>query len=190
MDDINELMRVMNAMKKVGMIAIRLWVGIKLILIFQSNYFTLIIMTEHMNQEVDLNKDGVIDYSEFLTLVKVLLWISLSFKYISTKYYFQGRHLGLGSKRRKAFRQLLKVVAPLTSQNHAIFNTVEQIVKYLHKSFWILHQGSVPFPVFSCYFQDIFHRQETVEFLVPYKYTYQNQYSCSPPPLFMLLVRI
>lgn len=71
-------------------------------------------------QEVDLNDDGVIDYSEFLTLVK-------------------GRHLGLGSKRRKAFRQLLK---------------------------------------------------ETVEFLVPYKYTYQNQYSCSPPPLFMLMVSL
>merc|ERR1711874_612836 len=71
-------------------------------------------------REVDLNNDGVIDYNEFLTLVK-------------------GRHLGLGSKRRKAFRQLLK---------------------------------------------------ETVEFLVPYKYTYQNQYSCSPPPLFMLLVSL
>ena len=54
-------------------------------------------------REVDLNNDGVIDYHEFLTLVK-------------------GRHLGLGSKRRKAFRLLLK---------------------------------------------------ETVEFLVPYKYTYQ-----------------
>ena len=54
-------------------------------------------------REVDLNNDGVIDYQEFLTLVK-------------------GRHLGLGSKRRKAFRLLLK---------------------------------------------------ETVEFLVPYKYTYQ-----------------
>ena len=52
---------------------------------------------------MDINKDGVIDYQEFLTLVK-------------------GRHLGLGSKRRKAFRLLLK---------------------------------------------------ETVEFLVPYKYTYQ-----------------
>ena len=34
-------------------------------------------------REVDLNNDGVIDYQEFLTLVK-------------------GRHLGLGSKRRKA----------------------------------------------------------------------------------------
>lgn len=71
-------------------------------------------------QEVDLNNDGVIDYSEFLTLVK-------------------GRHLGLGTRRRRAFRQLLK---------------------------------------------------ETVEFLVPYKYTYQNQYSCSPPRLFMLLVSL
>ena len=58
-------------------------------------------------REVDLNNDGVIDYQEFLTLVK-------------------GRHLGLGSKRRKAFRLLLK---------------------------------------------------ETVEFLVPYKYTYQASIS-------------
>ena len=70
--------------------------------------------------QVDLNKDGVIDYHEFITLVK-------------------GKHLGLGSKRRKAFRQLLK---------------------------------------------------ETVDFLVPYKYTYQNQYSCLPPPLFMLSVSL
>ena len=62
----------------------------------------------------------MIDYHEFITLVK-------------------GKHLGLGSKRRKAFRQLLK---------------------------------------------------ETVEFLVPYKYTYQNQYSCLPPPLFMLSVSL
>ena len=30
-------------------------------------------------QEVDLNDDGVIDYSEFLTLVKV--WLPISFKY-------------------------------------------------------------------------------------------------------------
>ena len=30
-------------------------------------------------QEVDLNDDGVIDYSEFLTLVKV--WLPLSFTY-------------------------------------------------------------------------------------------------------------
>ena len=69
---------------------------------------------------MDLNKDGVIDYHEFITLVK-------------------GKHLGLGPKRRKAFRQLLK---------------------------------------------------ETVDFLVPYKYTYQNQYSCLPPPLFMLSVSL
>ena len=27
---------------------------------------------------------------------------------------------------------------------------------------------------------------QTVEFIVPYKYQYQNQYSCFPPPLFML----
>ena len=72
------------------------------------------------NIKVDLNNDGVIDYNEFLTLVK-------------------GKYLGLGSKRRKAFRQLLR---------------------------------------------------ETVDFLVPYKYTYQNQYSCLPPPLFMLTVSL
>ena len=70
--------------------------------------------------QVDLNNDGVIDYNEFLTLVK-------------------GKYLGLGSKRRKAFRQLLR---------------------------------------------------ETVDFLVPYKYTYQNQYSCLPPPLFMLTLSL
>ncbi len=28
--------------------------------------------------------------------------------------------------------------------------------------------------------------KQTVEFIVPYKYQYQNQYSCFPPPLFML----
>lgn len=71
-------------------------------------------------EEVDLNKDGVIDYNEFITLVK-------------------GKHLGLGSKRRKAFRQLLR---------------------------------------------------ETIDLLVPYKYTYQNEYSCLPPPLFMITVSL
>ena len=30
--------------------------------------------------------------------------------------------------------------------------------------------------------------KQTVEFIVPYKYSYQNQYSCSPPPLFLLTV--
>ena len=77
-------------------------------------------LKDRIIKEVDLNKDGVIDYSEFLTLVK-------------------GKNLGLGQKRRRAFRQLLK---------------------------------------------------ETVEFLVPYKYTYQNQYSCSPPPVFMLVISL
>jgi hypothetical protein len=28
--------------------------------------------------------------------------------------------------------------------------------------------------------------KQTVEFIVPYKYQYQNQYSCYPPPMFML----
>ena len=37
-------------------------------------------------QEVDLNDDGVIDYSEFLTLVKV--WLPISFKYYFG-YHFQ-----------------------------------------------------------------------------------------------------
>lgn len=32
--------------------------------------------------------------------------------------------------------------------------------------------------------------KQTVEFIVPYKYSYQNQYSCSPPPVFMLLVSL
>jgi len=77
-------------------------------------------LKDRIIQEVDVNKDGVIDYGEFLNLVR-------------------GRNLGLGSRRRKAFRQLLK---------------------------------------------------ETVEFLVPYKYTYQNHYSCSPPPLCMAVISI
>ena len=77
-------------------------------------------LKDRIIKEVDLNNDGVIDYNEFLTLVK-------------------GKNLGLGQKRRRAFRQLLK---------------------------------------------------ETVEFLVPYKYTYQNQYSCSPPPVFMLIISL
>ena len=32
--------------------------------------------------------------------------------------------------------------------------------------------------------------KQTVEFIVPYKYSYQNQYSCSPPPLFMLCLSL
>ena len=31
---------------------------------------------------------------------------------------------------------------------------------------------------------------QTVEFIVPYKYQYQNQYSCFPPPLFMLTLSL
>ena len=61
----------------------------------------------------------------------------------------------------------------------------------MYKSFWISFklQGTA----ISCVelpFKNHLPLQETVEFLVPYKYTYQNQYSCSPPPLFMLLVRM
>ena len=69
---------------------------------------------------VDRNQDGVIDYEEFLDLVK-------------------GKKFGFGRKRRRAFRELLK---------------------------------------------------ETIEFIVPYKYSYQNQYSCSPPPLFMIFMSL
>ena len=32
--------------------------------------------------------------------------------------------------------------------------------------------------------------RQTVEFIVPYKYQYQNQYSCFPPPLFMLTLSL
>lgn len=32
--------------------------------------------------------------------------------------------------------------------------------------------------------------KQTVEFIVPYKYQYQNQYSCFPPPLFMLIISV
>jgi hypothetical protein len=32
--------------------------------------------------------------------------------------------------------------------------------------------------------------KQTVEFIVPYQYQYQNQYSCSPPPLFMLCISL
>ncbi len=66
----------------------------------------------------DRNGDGVIDYEEFMDLVR-------------------GTHIGLSRRKRRAMRELLK---------------------------------------------------QTVEFIVPYKYSYQNQYSCSPPPLFMLAV--
>ncbi|CAB4055828.1 RHBDL1_2_3 [Lepeophtheirus salmonis] len=76
---------------------------------------------ERILQEVDRNKDGVIDFDEFIELVK-------------------GTKLGLSAKRRRAFRELLK---------------------------------------------------ETVDFLVPYKYSYQNQYSsCSPPPFFMITISL
>lgn len=32
--------------------------------------------------------------------------------------------------------------------------------------------------------------KQTVEFIVPYKYQYQNQYSCFPPPVFMLTISL
>ena len=71
---------------------------------------------EQILAKVDSNNDGVIDFDEFLELVR-------------------GRSIGFGRRKRHAFRELLK---------------------------------------------------QTVEFIVPYKYSYQNQYSCSPPPVFMM----
>lgn len=65
---------------------------------------------EHILQNVDKNKDGLIDYAEFMELVK-------------------GRSIGFGRRKRRAFRELLK---------------------------------------------------QTVEFIVPYKYSYQNQERVSP----------
>jgi hypothetical protein len=75
---------------------------------------------EHILNNVDKNKDGVIDFEEFLELVS-------------------GRGMGFGRRKRRAFRELLK---------------------------------------------------QTVEFIVPYKYSYQNQYSCSPPPFFMIVISL
>ncbi len=69
-------------------------------------------------EKADRNKDGTIDFGEFLDLIR-------------------GTSMGFNRRKRRAFRQLLK---------------------------------------------------QTVEFIVPYKYSYQNQYSCSPPPLFMIVV--
>ena len=70
---------------------------------------------------VDRNRDNVIDYEEFMELIK-------------------GRQLpGFGRRRRRALRELLK---------------------------------------------------QTVDFIVPYQYQYQNQYSCWPPPVFMLCVSL
>ncbi len=75
---------------------------------------------EQILGHADQNGDGLIDYEEFIDLVR-------------------GTHIGLSSRKRRAVRELLK---------------------------------------------------QTVEFIVPYKYSYQNQYSCSPPPLFMLTMSL
>ena len=32
--------------------------------------------------------------------------------------------------------------------------------------------------------------KQTVDFIVPYKYSYQNQYSCSPPPIFVIIISL
>ena len=32
--------------------------------------------------------------------------------------------------------------------------------------------------------------KQTIEFIVPYKYSYQNQYSCNPPPVFLLTISL
>lgn len=75
---------------------------------------------EKILNTVDKNNDGVIDYDEFIELVK-------------------GNEFGFGRHKRRAFRELLK---------------------------------------------------QTAEFIVPYKYSYQNQYSCSPPPVFMVAISL
>ncbi len=75
---------------------------------------------DRIMDQVDQNKDGFIDYEEFIDLVR-------------------GRNIGFSRRKRRAMRELLK---------------------------------------------------QTVEFIVPYKYSYQNQYSCSPPPIFMLGVSL
>ena len=75
---------------------------------------------DHIMRTVDRNSDGVIDFEEFLELVR-------------------GQGMGFGRRKRRAFRELLK---------------------------------------------------QTVEFIVPYEYSYQNQYSCSPPPIFMIVISL
>lgn len=77
-------------------------------------------LQEKILNSVDKNKDGLIDYEEFMDLVK-------------------GKSIGFSKLKRRALRELIK---------------------------------------------------QTVEFIVPYKYSYQNQYSCSPPPLFMLAISL
>ena len=32
--------------------------------------------------------------------------------------------------------------------------------------------------------------KQTVDFIVPYKYSYQDQYSCSPPPIFLIVISV
>ena len=106
---------------------------------------------------------------------------------------FSGKAFRAGIKEEKSLQAIVKGSASASSLFHKppkppkpIFNTFE-----MYKSFWISFklQGTI----ISCVelpFKNHLPLQETVEFLVPYKYTYQNQYSCSPPPLFMLLVRM
>ena len=101
-----------------------------------------------------------------------------------------GKAFRAGIKEEKSLQTIVEGSASASSLFNnlpkPIFNTFE-----MYKSFWISFklQGTI----ISCVelpFKNHLPLQETVEFLVPYKYTYQNQYSCSPPPLFMLLVRM
>ena len=163
----------------------------------------------HHFQEVDLNKDGVIDYSEFLTLVKVVQ----SFTSWNAKFPL-GKAFRAWIQEEKSLQAIVKgrqqlplyhftiTITSLSflhtlilSQRLLLWNLLKH---FLYKSTWFSGDGRVPCSLqvhFKCtcnttLFVITLYSQETVEFLVPYKSTYQNQYSCSPPPLFMLLVKI
>ena len=82
---------------------------------------------------------------------------------------------------------------------HSLFSSRFVLIDYIYnlKSFWIdyeefldLVRGDNGF--FGRRQRQAFRQllKQTVEFIVPYKYSYQNQYSCSPPPAFMLSISL
>ena len=115
----------------------------------------------HHFQEVDLNNDGVIDYSEFLTLVKVVQ----SFTSWNAKFSL-GKAFRAGIQEEKSLQAIVEGRQQLPVYHFTI--TISSL-SFLHSKSKIA--SLKPFKTLPLQVHLPLYCQETVEFLVPYKST-------------------